>query len=79
MNKFETKKELREELEAFLDKNPHLRKFQKELDNKRKSAGNSENRLIIMNQLMTDKFHELNEVLRNFTSSMKKINWSGKQ
>ena len=69
MNRFETIKELREKLNQLLAESPHLRKMQEEIDLKLRQAGSQENRLVLVNEMMMDKFQELNQKLQDFNIS----------
>lgn len=49
------------ERDLFLEKNPHMEKYQREIDRHMRGAGSSENRMAILAMMMNAKLMELQE------------------
>ncbi len=68
-NRFEIIKELEQKRKALLKKYPDLCDMQNTLQEKLSNAGSSDNRLVLLNTVMMEKFCELNDALQDFSSS----------
>jgi hypothetical protein len=50
-----------EERDRFLERNPNLKPYQREIERRMKNAGSSENRMAILSMMMQEKLMELKE------------------
>jgi len=60
--------ELQMEINRLLEERPEYKPLQEEITNKLKNAGNTHNRLVLMNKLLMEKVAELHLALKEFNS-----------
>lgn len=63
-NRFKTMKRLRGEICRLLEERPQLQALQGEINQRLRNAGSQHNRLVVISQMMLEKFAELNGELR---------------
>lgn len=59
--------ELIRQRDELLKQRPELQALQDEVDRRLAKAGNQNNRMVIIGQMMWDSFHQLNQALQDFT------------
>ncbi len=68
--KNKTHAELLDKRSRLLRKKPELIALQRKIDNRLAKAGSQHNRLTMINDMMMEKFDELNEMLRSFKKAV---------
>ena len=63
--------ELKQEINKFLDEHPEYREFQKEIEIKLKNAGNSHNRMAILNMMMAENIKSLSKLWSELSDKFK--------
>ena len=58
---FEKLEKAIKERDRFLERNPHMKRYQREIDHRMKGAGSFENRMAILSMMMNAKLMELHE------------------
>ena len=58
------------ERDSFLEKHPHLKEFQKEIDRRMRGAGSFENRMAILMMMIDGKMAELRENLEELSTEL---------
>ncbi|HUM42169.1 MAG TPA: hypothetical protein PKI14_04395 [Fervidobacterium sp.] len=59
--------ELRQEINKFLEEHPEYRQFQKDIEARLKSAGNSHNRMALLNMMMQENVGRLAKLWRELS------------
>ncbi len=54
----------KQELNKFLSENPHLKPMQKTIDEMMRGAGNSNNRMVLLCEMMKDHVSKLQDALK---------------
>lgn len=54
----------KQRLNAFLEANPHMQEFQKEIERRLSGAGSAHNRMVILKMMMEAKLLELRNALK---------------
>jgi len=65
--------ELKQELNAFLKEHPELKPLQEEIDKRLEGAGNQNNRLVIIHQMMMSKVAELSKTSKELQTKLENI------
>jgi hypothetical protein len=66
-------KKARVALRKFLEEYPEFISDQDKINERLKNAGSQHNRMALMNSLMMEKFHELNDTLQTFVGDCEHI------
>ena len=53
--------ELKQELNKFLEENPHLKELQKEIEEKLDKAGSDHNRMVVIQEMMMESLRDLGD------------------
>jgi hypothetical protein len=72
-NQFKLIRKMVKRRDDFLEENPGMKPFQAEIEERMKSAGSIENRLVILQTMMSERVIKLQEVMVDLVQQLYKV------